>query len=149
MPTARKSHSTHLYEALARLGIEPGIGVLPRWSLSYAAAARQCMSCVAKKKCRDWLDARAAAGGFAPRFCPNADIFFEMRSERPAVSQRAADDTLPGSSDLAFLQSEVEEALLRCPSDQLMLERLKRCEAHLKEELDRLEHRPAETVCVH
>ena len=35
-------YSTHIYEMMTRLGIEPGAGVLPQLSLRYATAVRRC-----------------------------------------------------------------------------------------------------------
>jgi hypothetical protein len=36
-----------------------------------------------KKACRDWLDSLPASVPLPPRFCPNADIFFELQVDRP------------------------------------------------------------------
>jgi hypothetical protein len=38
-------YSTHVYEMMTRLGIEPGAGVLPQFSLRYATAVRRCENC--------------------------------------------------------------------------------------------------------
>jgi len=35
-----------------------------------------------KQACRDWLDSMPASAAFAPRFCPNADIFFEFQVDQ-------------------------------------------------------------------
>jgi len=45
-------YSIEIYEMMARLGIEPGAGVLPRSSLRYATALRRCEDCQSKKACR-------------------------------------------------------------------------------------------------
>jgi hypothetical protein len=71
-------YSTHIYEMMARLGIEPGAGVLPPLSLRYATALRLCETCRSKKACRDWLDYAPAMLNFAPDFCMNADILFDL-----------------------------------------------------------------------
>ena len=44
-----REYSTHIYEMMARLGIEPGAGVLPQFSLRYATALRRCEDCRSKK----------------------------------------------------------------------------------------------------
>ena len=42
MRAQEPEYSMHIYEMMARLGIEPGAGVLPRLSLRYATAQRRC-----------------------------------------------------------------------------------------------------------
>jgi uncharacterized protein DUF6455 len=76
-------YSTHIYEMMARLGIEPGAGVLPQLSLRYATALRRCENCRSKKACQDWLDYAPAMINFAPDFCMNADILFELQYHQP------------------------------------------------------------------
>ena len=75
-------YSTHIYEMMARLGIEPGAGVLPQLSLRYATALRLCEACRCKKACRDWLDYAPAMLNFAPEFCANADILFDLQCDQ-------------------------------------------------------------------
>ena len=75
-------YSTHIYEMMARLGIEPGAGVLPQFSLQYAAALRRCETCRSKKACGDWLDYSPVMVNFAPDFCPNADLLFELQYDQ-------------------------------------------------------------------
>ena len=72
-------YSMHIYEMVARLGIEPAMGVLPRLSLRYATALRRCEGCQCKKACQDWLDYAPAMMNFAPDFCRNADVLFDLR----------------------------------------------------------------------
>jgi hypothetical protein len=71
-----REYSTHIYEMMARLGIEPGAGVLPQSSL------RRCEDCRSKKACRDWLDYAPAMVNFAPDFCINADILFDLQYDQ-------------------------------------------------------------------
>lgn len=75
-------YSTQIYEMMARLGIEPGAGVLPQLSLRYATALRLCEACRSKKACRDWLDYAPAMLNFAPGFCINADILFDLQCDQ-------------------------------------------------------------------
>jgi Family of unknown function (DUF6455) len=75
-------YSTHIYEMMARLGIEPGAGVLPQLSLRYATAVRRCENCRSKKACRDWLDYTPAMINFAPDFCSNADVLFDLQCDQ-------------------------------------------------------------------
>ena len=75
-------YSTHVYEMMTRLGIEPGAGVLPQLSLRYATAVRRCENCRFKKACQDWLDNAPAMVNFAPDFCVNADILFDLQYDQ-------------------------------------------------------------------
>jgi hypothetical protein len=72
-----------LGEMMERLGIDPGGRVVPRLSLTYLTAFHRCHSCPSKQTCRAWLDNTHAPVTFAPRFCPNADIFFELQLDCP------------------------------------------------------------------
>ncbi len=83
---AHERQATHIHEMMEHLGIEPGCGAISRWSLSYTTAFHRCENCADKQNCRDWLAAIATAN-FAPRFCPNADILFEMQIEQPGVGR--------------------------------------------------------------
>ena len=73
----------HIYEMMARLGINAEAGVLPRLSLRYVTAFQQCKACRAKRACRDWLDYAPAMPNFAPCFCINADLLFELQYDQP------------------------------------------------------------------
>jgi hypothetical protein len=80
---AFERQSSSICEMMERLGIEPGGGVVPRLSLSYMTAFHRCEACPSKLACRTWLDSVPASAAFAPRFCPNADIFFELQVGQP------------------------------------------------------------------
>jgi hypothetical protein len=81
-------YSLHIYAMMARLGIESHAGVLPRLSLQYATAFRRCKECRSKKACQDWLEYPPAMVNFAPDFCLNADILFELRYDQPGPRPR-------------------------------------------------------------
>jgi hypothetical protein len=83
MTAVAHEHPVHIYEMMARLGIEAEVGVLPRLSLRYATAFRRCEACRSKKACRDWLDYAPAMVNFAPCFCMNADLLFELQYDQP------------------------------------------------------------------
>jgi hypothetical protein len=68
---------------MQRLGIDVGAVVLTQSSLSYLTALHRCPLCAHTQDCRAWLDAMSAAVSLPPRFCPNADIFFEMQVDQP------------------------------------------------------------------
>jgi hypothetical protein len=68
-----------LYEMMGRLGIDPGI--LPQSPLRYVAALR-CETCRSKSACQGWLDYAPAMVNFAPDFCANADMLFDMRYDQ-------------------------------------------------------------------
>jgi Family of unknown function (DUF6455) len=83
--TARELHPNHMGRMMQRLGIEPGGGVVPHLSLSYIAAFHRCEVCLSQQACRDWLDSAPASALLAPRFCPNAGIFFELQVDQPGA----------------------------------------------------------------
>ena len=76
-------YPVQIYEMMARLGIEPSAAVLPRLSLRYAAAFQRCVACRSRKVCQDWLDYAPAMVNFAPPFCRNAEILFELQNDYP------------------------------------------------------------------
>jgi hypothetical protein len=79
----KPAYTTYLKEMMQRLGIDPASGVLPHFSLSYMTALHRCQACSAKKSCRHWLDSTPMSVHFAPQFCPNADILFELQVDKP------------------------------------------------------------------
>jgi hypothetical protein len=83
MAASPPEYSLHVYAMMARLGIEPGAGVLPGLSLRYATALRRCKECRSKKSCQDWLDYAPTMVNFAPDFCLNADVLFELQYDQP------------------------------------------------------------------
>ncbi len=87
-PTAHDQRPLYLREMMTRLGIDPAGGVVPGLSLTYATAFHRCVACLSPQTCRDWLDGMPASAAFAPRFCPNADILFELQVDRPSVLAR-------------------------------------------------------------
>ena len=82
MAAAGSEYSMPVYEMMARLGIDPGEGVLPGLSMRYATALRRCENCRSKRACRDWLDYAPAMVNFAPDFCANADILFDLQCDQ-------------------------------------------------------------------
>jgi len=82
-PNAQEYQPLYMCEMMKRLNIEPGDGVVPRLSLIYATAFHRCQACPSIPACRVWLDSMPASAPFAPRFCPNADILFELQVEQP------------------------------------------------------------------
>ncbi len=82
-PTAREHQSIHICEMMERLGIELGSGAVAPLSLSFATVLHRCETCPSEQACRDWLEIMPASVAFAPRFCPNADIFFELQVDQP------------------------------------------------------------------
>jgi hypothetical protein len=75
-------YSMQVYEMMTRLGLEPGAGVLPQLSLRYATAVRRCENCRSKKVCQEWLNYAPAMVNFAPDFCMNADILFDLQYDQ-------------------------------------------------------------------
>ena len=87
--SATGRHSAYLDEMMERLGVELAGGVVPRWSLSYATALHRCQACLSKEDCQAWLDSMPNSVSFAPRFCPIADILFELQVEQPPDAAHA------------------------------------------------------------
>jgi hypothetical protein len=81
---AMAQHTIPLDEMMVRLGIEFGAETLPRLGLRYPTAFHRCEDCAFKQACREWL-ACASPGNFAPPFCANADIFFELQCDQPGA----------------------------------------------------------------
>ena len=78
-PITHEQQPTYILEMMERLGIEPAAGVVTRLGLSYATAFHRCESCASKMACRAWIDKAPTSALLAPRFCPNSDIFFELK----------------------------------------------------------------------
>ena len=68
---------------MERLGVEPGAGVVPALGLRYAAIMRGCAACNSTPTCRDWLACPPGRSDLPPRFCPCADILFELQFDQP------------------------------------------------------------------
>ena len=87
MPASAVSQrqATYICEMMERLGLEPAAGAIPRLSLSHITAFHRCEACRANAICRAWLDHHPGPLTFAPRFCPNGDIFFEMKFNDPGA----------------------------------------------------------------
>jgi hypothetical protein len=84
-PASRERQPPYLCEMIERPGIEPGGGVVPRLSLTYATALHRCEACRSKQACREWLDSMPASVVFAPGFCANADILFGLQADQPGL----------------------------------------------------------------
>jgi hypothetical protein len=76
---SREHQPSNIGRMMAHLGIDPGGSVLPRPGLLYATALQRCGACSSKKACREWLNHSPAEVDSPPRFCPSADIFFELQ----------------------------------------------------------------------
>lgn len=90
MSAENERQPPYIREMMLRLGIDPAGGVLPHFSLSYMTALHRCQACAATEVCRHWLDSTPMSVSFAPRFCPNADIFFELQFDRPGAARAPA-----------------------------------------------------------
>jgi Family of unknown function (DUF6455) len=89
-PASRERQPPYLCGRMERLGIEPGGGVVPRLSLTYATAPYRCEACRSKQACREWLDSMPASVAFAPGFCANADILFGLQADQPGLAKGRA-----------------------------------------------------------
>ena len=107
-PVARERKPIYMCEMMERLGIEPGGGHGAPPRLNYATALRRCEACASKAACRDWLDSMPTSEAFAPRFCPNADIFFELQVDHPRAPRL---DLISASPTLAAICPRCGEAM--------------------------------------
>lgn len=74
---------SHIREMMERLGVDPATGVLAYSELTFLTALHRCRNCPSKAECRTWLDTMPMSVAFAPTFCPNADLFFELQVDQP------------------------------------------------------------------
>ena len=100
MSNTQNRQPTYLCEMLERLGLDPAEGAVPHFSLSHITAFHRCEACPSKSACREWLDKMPTSVSFAPDFCANADILFELQVEHPGRAEPApkASDHHAGSS---------------------------------------------------
>jgi hypothetical protein len=85
-------NAENLRELMTRLGIDPAGGVLARPALTYLTALHRCQSCPSKDACRAWLDSMPMSLALAPRFCPNADLLFELQFDQPGHIRGACNE---------------------------------------------------------
>lgn len=81
--SASQKQPAFMLEMMERLGINPGTRVAAQWNLSYMTALHRCRDCNHTRQCRTWLDDTVSTTALPPRFCSNADIFFEMQVDQP------------------------------------------------------------------
>jgi hypothetical protein len=82
---ATQSQPTHITEMMERLGLDPGAGAIPRLSLAHITAFHRCQACPLEARCAAWLAGHRRPLKFAPSFCPNNDILFEMKFNDPGA----------------------------------------------------------------
>ena len=110
---------------MERLGIDPGEGAVPRLSLSYVTAFHRCEACGDKQACREWLDSMPRSVVSAPRFCPNADILFELAVNQPRLNPVVSPRDHAHIADLERLEDEIDDLLVQKPTDDPMIVELK------------------------
>lgn len=89
----------YLPEMMTRLGIDPARRVIAHSELTFLTAMHQCRACKAKGECRAWLDEAPMSFAFAPGFCPNKDLLFEMQFDQPGAAPLGSG---PSTFDVAF-----------------------------------------------
>jgi hypothetical protein len=148
MPSPKESprQQTYLYEMMQRLGLEPGEGVVPRLSMAYMTAFHRCQTCPAKEACREWLDSMPREVATAPSFCPNDDILFELRINRPSHASVAVDHHAY-IADLERFVDEIDELLLKKADDDPLVGELKSRKMRLRDEIEWLRRKPSRQVC--
>lgn len=138
----------YIYEMMQRLGIEPGEAIVPHLSLAYMTAFHRCQSCPAKDACREWLDSMPRSVAFAPNFCPNDDILFELRTNQPNRASVAADH-LAHITDLERFVAEIDELLLQKAEGDPLVSELNARKARLRDEIEWLRRKPSNQACEH
>ncbi len=88
----RDQKPTYVGEMLERLGVDPATGVLTNCELTFLTALHRCQNCPSKAACRAWLDSVPMSVSFAPKFCPNSDLFFELQFDQPGHIRGAYSD---------------------------------------------------------
>lgn len=90
--TNRPDGAFYLPEMMKRLGIDPAVRVIAHSKLTMLTAVHQCRACKSKSECRAWLDEAPMSFAFAPGFCPNSSLLFEMQFDQagPAPDRFAA-----------------------------------------------------------
>jgi hypothetical protein len=145
VPALRERQPTHIVEMMQRLGIEPGGGAVSQLCLSYATAFHRCEACPSKQACREWLDSTPQSAAFAPRFCPNADILFELQVDQPIHNRTRSNMHLhleymtkghAHIADLERLEDEIDEILICKSTDDSSIVDLKRRRLHLRDEIE-------------
>ena len=136
----------YISEMMQRLGIEPGEGILPRLSLSYATAFHRCEACPSKQACREWLDSMPRSVASAPDFCPNGDILFELRINQPGRASVAVEHHAH-IADLERFADEIDTLLLQKAADDPMLAELRSRKSRLRDEIEWLRRKPSQKAC--
>jgi hypothetical protein len=90
------STAANIDNMMARLGIDPGFRVVPRFGLLFACALRNCGSCTARQACADWLAQDQDALFAAPQFCANADLLSELLCDSSFGRRSVAEAPLRG-----------------------------------------------------
>jgi hypothetical protein len=146
-PSVSQRQPIYIVEMMERLGIEPGGGAVPRLALSYATALQRCEACQSKQACRDWLDRMPQSVVAAPRFCPSADILFELQVGQPRLNRSFSHtesdykrDNHAHIADLERLEDELDELLIQKSTDDPLIADLKRRKLHLRDEIEWLRH---------
>jgi len=82
----------------------------------------------------------------APSFCPNDDILFELRINRPGHASVAVDHHAY-IADLERFVDEIDELLLKKADDDPLVGELKSRKMRLRDEIEWLRRKPSRQVC--
>ena len=96
--TASRTRAPYLFEMMQRLGVDPGRRSIAQSELTFLTALHQCQGCQSKQECRHFLESAPMSFAFAPAFCPNKDLLFEMQFDQagPVPEGLAAPLTVTG-----------------------------------------------------
>ena len=97
--TRERRRTPVLFEMMQRLGVDPARRSIAQSELTFLTALHQCQGCRSKEQCRHFLDSAPMSFAFAPAFCPNKDLLFEMQFDQGGPeAPHAAPDPDPSAS---------------------------------------------------
>jgi hypothetical protein len=80
--TGKSTRALYLFELMQRIGVDPSRRSIAQSELTFLTALNQCRNCKSNEQCRAWLDQAPMSFAFAPGFCPNKDLLFEMQFDQ-------------------------------------------------------------------
>ena len=86
-PALPECHRTYICEMMECLGYRAGRRCRAASKLKLHDRVPPVRSLPSKQACRTWLDELPQLVTFAPRFCPNGDILFELQVNQPSLNR--------------------------------------------------------------
>lgn len=80
-------HVRNMSDMMQRIGLDQAAVAQQRLGLTLAHAIRTCRNCSAGETCTDWLARAPATLPQAPAFCPNRELFAQLREDTPQPAE--------------------------------------------------------------